>query len=135
MDKELYFENWKIDNIFDDKDRVGNPIKRATIGEKAVKADIPLSKSDLALLQTILGCDINELTGKDIIAVNQDFIIRAIGYQGLYIPLYYKDNKKIFSESELCELLDCFNIVRLDEIGNQITSYEVPTNNITNRRK
>ena len=87
------------------------------------------------MLQTILGCDINELTGKDIIAVNQDFIIRAIGYQGLYIPLYYKDNKKIFSESELCELLDCFNIVRLDEIGNQITSYEVPTNNITNRRK
>ena len=80
------------------------------------------------MLQTILGCDINELSGKDIVAVREDYIIRAIGYQGLYIPLYYKDNKKIFSERELCELLNCFKIIENGyHIRYQISSHEIST--------
>ena len=37
MDRELYFENWKIESMYDDEDRLGNPLKRATIGGKIVK--------------------------------------------------------------------------------------------------
>ena len=128
MSDKLCFGEWKIGKISDDEDRFGNPIKMASIGVRAIGTEIPLYENDLLLLQTILGCDFNHLQGKKITAVYKARIVKAIGYQGLYIPLYYSDNSsKLLSESELCELLDCYEVIRIDENGEQIASYEVPT--------
>ena len=135
MTNELYLEEWKIENIHDDEDRLGNPVKELSIGGGVVGTQIPLYENDLVLLQTILGCNVNQLKGKNITAVNKERITRAIGYQGLYIPLYYRDNSsKILSESELCGLLDSFDVIRIGKNGKQIASYEVPAISISNKR-
>lgn len=135
MDNELYLEEWTIENIRDDEDRLGNPVKSASIGRSAVGTQISLYENDLELLQTILGCNEEQLKGKNITAVNKERITRAIGYQGLYIPLYYRDgSSKILSESELCGLLESFNVIRLNNKGEQITSYEVPAKSVSNKR-
>ncbi len=142
MKDQLKLAEWKIENIYKDYDyHRANSTKKALIMGNGFACDIPLYENDMNLLKTILDCDKEEdIIGRKVIAVNQDFIIKAIGNQGLYIPLYYSDNSsKILSENELCELLDCYNIVRLkmrlyeeDEI---IASYEVPRKNINSKSR
>ncbi|MBQ6497441.1 MAG: hypothetical protein IJI58_01860 [Bacilli bacterium] len=127
MYNELYLEEWIIDKTHDDEDWSGTKFKSFSIKGKGVGTQISLYKKGLLMLQTILGCNEDEFEGKSIIAVNKDFIIKAIGNQGLYIPLYYSDDdSKILSENELCELLGSFNVVRIDKNGEQIIDYEVP---------
>ena len=129
MGNELRFEEWKIKSIWGDYDRVCNKIKRAEIGARAVAADIPLYDNDLILLQKILGCNEDKLAGKDIIAVIKNRLVKAIGYQGLYIPLYFYDgNSRIMCESELCEYLECNEVVRINKDDEEIIRYEVPEN-------
>lgn len=80
------------------------------------------------LLKTILGCASEEdMIGSKIIGVCEGDFIRAVGSQGLYIPLCRRDNSsRILSENELCELLGCFNVVRFNKDDKVIASYEVP---------
>ena len=135
MVNELCLDEWKIERIWDDEDRFGNPIKRAEIMGHALGTQIPLYDHDLELLQMILGCTVKELKGKSIIAVSKDRLVKAIGYQGLYIPLNYWDNSsKILSENELCELLDCYDIVRVNKNGDDIISYELPEINYSYKK-
>ena len=124
MNNKLHLEEWTINDIYDDEDRFGKPIKCASIGGDGIGTQIPLYENDLKLLQTILECNEEKLKGKNIVAVNKEHVIRAIGYQGMYIPLYCRNgNSKILSESELCRLLNSYNIIRFNKKGEQIASY------------
>ncbi len=128
MENSLYFEEWTIKNIGDDEDKFGTKTKYASITSHDGRIGTAvLYPKDIALLEIIFGCSVNDLKGKNITAVIKENTIYAIGYQGLYVPLYYRDgSSKILSESQLCELLECYNVIRNDRDGNQILSYEVP---------
>ena len=127
MDNKLYLEEWKIDSIRDEEDGLGIKFKELSLKGNAALADVSLSKKDLIAMQTILGCNEEQLKGQQITVAIKEFLVKAIGYQGLYLPLYYSDdNSKILSEGELCDLLGSYDVVRIDKNGEQIASYEVP---------
>ncbi len=129
MENSLYFDEWTIKNIGDDEDKFGTKTKCASITshDGGIGTAVDLYPNDIALLEKIFDCSANDLKGKNITAVSKENTVYAIGYQGLYVPLYYRDgSSKILSESQLCELLECYNVIRKDRDGKQILSYEVP---------
>ncbi len=132
-DDKLELEEWQIMSIDDDDYNYGqdNKTKRTIISAGALGCEFPMYENDMNLLKTILDCDSEEdIVGRNIIAVCKDNLIKAIGNQGLYIPLYYKDNSsRILPEDELCELLDCYKVARYNKKGEVITYYEVPRKN------
>lgn len=126
MDNKLYLEEWKIDSIRDEEDGLGIKFKKLSLKGNAVLANVSLYEKDLIAMQTILGCNEEQLKGQQITVAIKEFLVKAIGYQGLYLPLYYGDDtSKIMSEGELCDLLGSYDVVRIDKNGEQIASYEV----------
>lgn len=130
-DEILEFAEWQIKSIDDDDFyETNNKIKCSIISFDEF-SDIPVYENDMNLLKLILDCDSEkEIIGRRIIAVCKDDFIMAIGNQGLYIPLYYRDNSSIIlSEDELCELLGRYKVVRYNINHKVITCYEVPRKN------
>ncbi len=122
-----------IENIEESKSLI-DKAKHASIKyRKLLMCKVPLYKKDLTLLKKMLGCkEDKDIIGKKLVLVNKDLFARAIGYQGTYFILYLRDNSsKLLSEMELCQYLDCFNIVKYKDDYNPIDSYTVISLNST----
>ncbi len=136
---ELFFCEYKIQNIYPKVDRMGNIAKETYISRNCMgNIRVPLYEKDIRLLEAIYGCEESELVGKNIITVltSTEFstFCVALGYQGIYFPLGYSSkNTKKMSEERLCKLFDCHHVVRINAKEKKIFDYNV--NEITDGPK
>ncbi len=127
---QLIFTEVTVTGAFEDKDGRGNTVVRLSTEGAYCNTMVNLYPYDVENLSKILGCDILKVKGKKLIGVVDISRVWAIGYQGMYVitsfPEYTLKDSAIVSESALCEMLECGNVMRCDGAGNVITQYKVP---------
>lgn len=133
--EKLLLTEWTIDKLckFPGTNSYGYEVTRIDLSYDTIfTTEILLYPNDLKLLTGILECTEEELVGKKLTSVLQGGVVIssasvALGHQGMYFPINYRDNSSwLMPEHELCDLVGIHDIVRLNSKGEKILAYTVP---------
>ena len=134
--EKLLLTEWTIDKLSKSPgtNNYGYEVTRIELSYDTILTTvILLYPNDLKLLTGILECTEEELVGKKVTSVLRGSVVIssesvALGHQGMYFPINYRDNSSwLMPEHELCDLVGIHDIVRLNSKGKKILAYTVPS--------